>query len=145
VLSDTTLEVQKLPVEFTKRNLLMNMAAFNPFTFSGRIGRLQFFVYPLLISVAIYLASVIFLAAFGESWPSTLLGLTNTILGVVSTLSYSIRRFHDVGRSGYFVLLLFIRLVNVALALYLLVAPGTKGPNRYGTRESTAVSVSLRS
>ncbi|MBS3932919.1 MAG: hypothetical protein KGZ35_01035 [Truepera sp.] len=45
----------------------MNMTAFNPFEFTGRIGRLQLVAYYLLIGVAIYLASVIVYAAFGES------------------------------------------------------------------------------
>ncbi|MBS3932920.1 MAG: DUF805 domain-containing protein [Truepera sp.] len=69
-----------------------------------------------------------------------LLGLANTTLRVVATFSYSIRRLHDTGHSGYFALLLFVPLVNIALVLYLLVMPGTRGPNRYGTRASNAIA-----
>jgi uncharacterized membrane protein YhaH (DUF805 family) len=118
----------------------VTITAFNPFEFTGRIGRLQFVAYYLVIGVVIYLASVVVYGAFGDSWPSRLVGLANTALLALATFSYSVRRLHDIGHSGTFALLLLVPFVNVALALYLLVAPGTKGPNRYGTRDDSAVT-----
>lgn len=119
----------------------MYLAGFNPFVFTGRIGRLQLVAYYLLISVAIYLASIMVLAVFTlESWPATLLGLANSALRIVAPFSYSFRRLHDIGHSGYFALLLIVPYVSIALVVYLLLAPGAKGPNRYGTRASSAIS-----
>ena len=44
----------------------------------------------------------------------------------------TIRRLHDLNRSGWYYLVLFVPLVNVLFSLYLFFAPGTVGPNQYG-------------
>ena len=43
-----------------------------------------------------------------------------------------IRRWHDLGKSGWFTLLLLIPLVNLIVAIYLWVKKGDEGPNQYG-------------
>ncbi len=43
-----------------------------------------------------------------------------------------IRRLHDLSRSGWYVLLLFVPLVNIGMFLFLLLMPGTKGANKWG-------------
>ena len=43
-----------------------------------------------------------------------------------------IRRFHDLGKSGWYVLTLIIPLIDIGVILYLLFAPGTAGANEYG-------------
>jgi len=42
------------------------------------------------------------------------------------------RRWHDLGLFGGLSLVLFIPIVDVAVFIILLLAPGTAGPNRYG-------------
>ena len=45
-----------------------------------------------------------------------------------------IRRLHDLNRSGWYLLLAFIPLVNVVMILYLLFAPGKAEGNRWATQ-----------
>lgn len=53
-------------------------------------------------------------------------------LGVWTFLALEIKRCHDLGRSGFLVLLNFVPLANVLLRFYLLLAPGSSGANRFG-------------
>jgi uncharacterized membrane protein YhaH (DUF805 family) len=50
----------------------------------------------------------------------------------LAELCITIRRFHDLDRSGWQWLLSFIPLVNIYIWFLLLFEPGTNGPNRYG-------------
>jgi len=52
-------------------------------------------------------------------------------LCVVSVM-LMIRRWHDLGKSGWFSLLLLVPLVNFVVGLYLWVKKGDDGPNQYG-------------
>ena len=57
------------------------------------------------------------IASFAMVVPSTMLG---------------IRRLHDLDKTGWWLLLGFVPLINLAFALYLIFVEGTRGPNRYG-------------
>jgi hypothetical protein len=52
------------------------------------------------------------------------------------------RRAHDRNHSGWFVVLLFVPLVNIGVTLYLLVAPSFEMPNRYGEPAGGQVTLS---
>jgi uncharacterized membrane protein YhaH (DUF805 family) len=60
------------------------------------------------ISIVLYLAIVVFAVVFGK------------------------RRLNDLNRSGWFLLLLLVPLVNVVLLVYLVFFKGTEGVNDYG-------------
>jgi uncharacterized membrane protein YhaH (DUF805 family) len=46
------------------------------------------------------------------------------IPGVIISLAVIVRRFHDLGHSGWYVLLIFIPIINNFVGLYLLLMPG---------------------
>ena len=50
----------------------------------------------------------------------------------VSSYMLMIRRLHDIGLSGWFVLLALIPLVSLGFILYILFKQGTEGDNAYG-------------
>jgi hypothetical protein len=52
--------------------------------------------------------------------------------GIWFTIAQDVKRLHDVDKSGWFLLLALIPIVNFILGLYMLFADGTVGPNRYG-------------
>ena len=55
-----------------------------------------------------------------------------------------IKRWHDMNRSGWYSLLLFVPFVNIIVGLVMLFVPGTDGPNDYGQParpSNTAVGV----
>ena len=49
-----------------------------------------------------------------------------------AAIAVTVKRFHDLGKSGWNVLLMAVPLVNVFVGLWLLLGKGDVGPNQYG-------------
>lgn len=99
--------------------------------FNGRVKRKDFFTY-FLFFYAISLGALIldFIIKLIVDIPPILVIIVS--LGLLApTLAISVRRLHDIGKSGWFMLLGLIPVVNLYL-LYVLVLDGTPGANRYG-------------
>lgn len=58
----------------------------------------------------------------------------------VSTF-FGIKRLHDMGKSGWFMILLYIPLLNALFNLYLMLAPGQKGKNKYGDSPKSGIAL----
>ncbi|MBR5623547.1 DUF805 domain-containing protein [bacterium] len=87
----------------------------NILNFSGKASRKEFII-PL---VAILIISFLLGGLIG--------GVIGTILAVIvfiSAISISVRRLHDCGNSGLWVLLYLIPIANIILLIYLCVKPG---------------------
>ncbi len=108
------------------------------FTTEGRLNRFPYFKYLILL----WLASFVFGAVFGFAG-MVLTGTNDSMLTVIPTGIFSlcmsvgsimigIRRLHDLDKSGWFMLVILIPFVNIIFGLYLLLAQGTVGYNRYG-------------
>jgi uncharacterized membrane protein YhaH (DUF805 family) len=66
---------------------------------------------------------------------STAGGAITLVISLISFVIYvifGIRRLHDINKSGWLMLLLIIPLVNLIFMIYLLLARGTDGANRFG-------------
>lgn len=50
------------------------------------------------------------------------------------------RRLHDIGRSGWWTLLMLLPMLNLLVFLVLAVFPGDTGPNKYGPRKAPTQS-----
>lgn len=61
-----------------------------------------------------------------------LLWLAALLLVLPASVAVTIGRLHDLDRSGWWLLVGLIPIVNLAFGIYLLVAPGTAGSNRFG-------------
>ena len=48
------------------------------------------------------------------------------------SLAQGVKRLHDLDKSGWLILLMFVPIVNALFGLYMLFADGTVGPNQYG-------------
>ena len=96
--------------------------------FDGRARRKEYWMF-LLFNVVIAAA----LAIVGR-----VIGLVDVLralymLGVlIPGLAVSVRRLHDTGRSGWWLLVVFVPLVGWLIALYFLAQQGKTGQNRYG-------------
>ncbi len=119
------------------------MQDFNPLRFAGRIGRLQYFGFAVIWYIILFIVMMAFSATVGvgpdptasELSPGAGLGwLGLSVLYMIATVSYGVRRLHDFDKSGWWYLLSLVPLVNFVFALILLFAPGTAGANRYGVR-----------
>ena len=96
--------------------------------FNGRARRKEYWlftlVYILLIVLAVIIMSIIpFLGMI--IYAAAGLGL------LLPSLAVAVRRLHDVGKSGWFLLLALVPIISLYL-LYLFIQDGTPGANQYG-------------
>jgi uncharacterized membrane protein YhaH (DUF805 family) len=102
--------------------------------FSGRARRSEywfFFLFNVIVSVvAGALNNVLSLPTF--SGGQTLLGTIASLALLLPSLSVAVRRLHDTGKSGWFVLLGLIPVVGWIILLVFLVKDSDPAPNAYG-------------
>jgi uncharacterized membrane protein YhaH (DUF805 family) len=124
-----------------------------PFSVEGRIGRLRFLAWTMVLSlVTLPIVGVFALLALGlvagDSTTGLIIGgifafFLFTAFLIVSIL-FSIQRLHDIGWSGWLWLLNLVPFVGSFFPLVIMVVPGNTGANRYGPPpppNSTAVKV----
>lgn len=110
------------------------------FSFSGRLGRLRYLGYLMIVQFIVGIAMAILMSivgAFGAGAgePGTLvfvlLGLFYLVI-IVASVAFGKRRLNDLDKSGFWLFLLIVPLANAALAIYMMFFPGTDGNNSYG-------------
>ncbi len=104
------------------------------FTFDGRIRRSTFWavIAPLfLISFGLQIAIAVS-AESGSVTVVAVIALIYFIPAIWVALATYVKRWHDLNKSGWMVLAMFIPLVNILVLLYLGIAPGTVGANKFG-------------
>ncbi|PWB29452.1 DUF805 domain-containing protein [Pseudomonas sp. NDM] len=128
-------------------------ATLKPFSVEGRIGRLRFLAWTMVLSlVALPIVGVFALIALGlVSGDSTTGLIFGGILAVflfigfmIVSILFSVQRLHDIGWSGWLWLLNLVPFVGIFFPLVIMVVPGNTGANRYGPPpppNSTAVKV----
>ena len=111
-------------------------------TFEGRARRAEYWYFALLTSV-LSVAGQIIGAAGRDAGLITLLLLGVIFLVslalIIPGIAVSVRRLHDTGRSGWFLLLGLIPVVGPILLLVWMCSRGTAGPNRFGSDPIPAV------
>lgn len=128
-----------------------------PYSSKGRFGRLSYFAW-LFITNTLYSCALLIVMTFGliafasngmdvnniQSFISSPMGIITIILlavviiaSIVLTVCITIRRIHDLDKSGWLCLLSLVPIVNVFFGLYIMFAPGTKGQNKYGPVRET--------
>ena len=68
---------------------------------------------------------------YAVSAPNWLLSLAHLVL-FLPTLAVTVRRLHDVGRSGWWILIMLVPLFGILLLLFWWVQPSQREPNAYG-------------
>ena len=105
-------------------------------TTQGRLNRKPYILRGLFLWIlSLVTSGVMDVTSESDSLVMNLLSLVVFVLFIalgVATIMLVIRRWHDLGKSGWFTLLLFIPLVNLFVALYLWVKKGDEEPNEYG-------------
>ena len=95
------------------------------FNFSGRIGRGEFWAVTVPLSVV-----TVVLFFIGQSVPAIL------VIGLVPAawigLATSVKRLHDIGASGWWVLLNIVPIASLVMFLVLGFKEGDPGANQYG-------------
>ena len=107
----------------------------NVFSFSGRRGRLSYFMAWLLLTVISGAIGSIFGTLGSQE------AITFTVAFVLVALwpcfAIGAQRFHDFGASGWWNLLSIVPIVGGIVFLILLFAPGNKQSNSYGPVPTT--------
>jgi uncharacterized membrane protein YhaH (DUF805 family) len=104
---------------------------------TNRIGRLEllFWLVVSILGFGTLLAIVASLTNTAIEFGRTRHPLSQAlclIAAAVVILKAVVSRFHDIGWSGWAVLLMFVPLVDIVALLLLVVVPGQKRPNLYG-------------
>lgn len=102
----------------------------------GRAQRSEFWFF-VLFYVLIYVAAAIV-------DPSEILGAIISLVLFLPTIAVSIRRLHDIDKSGWWYLIALIPLVNLIWVIYFGTKKGSVGANRFGEDplNGTAVQIS---
>jgi uncharacterized membrane protein YhaH (DUF805 family) len=104
----------------------ITLALKRSFEISGRSRRREYWGFHLLWMVALML--VYFMTA---SSSKTLVGVA-VLIGFVPALTVTIRRLHDINRSGWWILVTFVPAIGGLILLVFSLLPGTQGMNDYG-------------
>lgn len=117
-----------------------------PWSHKGRFGRLSLFAWAFLVGIAfdvIFVPLILISGGISAITTHNFSGSSFAVLGVLYSavmyfiVIFNIRRTHDLDKSGWWNLLLLIPLINFIFILYLFVAKGTDGPNRFGPQRVT--------
>jgi len=106
-------------------------------TFSGRARRAEYWwfaLFSLLVSIGLQALDI---ALFGLPQnpgdpPPNLFGALFSLAILLPSLAVWVRRLHDVGRSGWWWLLVFVPVIGWIVLFYWSVRRGDAGPNAYG-------------
>ena len=118
------------------------------FRFRGRwnrLNRMRFFLYNLVpfgiiafILISFSLVNTLF-SSDSTLQIKTILNFSLYFLGILTTLllmwisiSLGVKRLHDLGHSGWWVVFVYVPYINILYTIYVLFWPGQKGQNAYG-------------
>ena len=102
--------------------------------FSGRSRRKEYW-YFVLFSVIVSLVLSAVDAILGTFSSSTNVGLLGGIYGlaiIIPSIAVSVRRLHDIDRTGWWVLISLVPVIGTIILLVFAVLDGTPGQNRFG-------------
>lgn len=118
------------------------------FSFSGRISRQTFWLNYVLLTMIVLVVLAVVGGVLGSSMASIdeegmphfnsigyvmmAVGVVIYILIIVAGIAGQVKRLHDRGRSGWFVLLSFVPLANIWILIEVCFLKGTPGPNEFG-------------
>ena len=112
---------------------------------NGRIGRMRYVAWTMVFSLALLPVMLICALAFKISpWLGGLLGIVALIAAMVIGIQISVKRLHDIGWSGWLLLIALVPLVGSIFQILIFVMPGSQGSNLYGApppENSQAVKV----
>ena len=91
--------------------------------FSGRATRSEYWLFVLLSIVATNFGNLI----------NPKLGVVVSLGLLIPAIAVAVRRLHDIGKSGWWYLLILIPFVGIIVILVWFCKKGTEGDNNYGT------------
>ena len=106
----------------------------NYVNFNGRAGRAEYWWF-ILFYVLVVIALGIIETAMGMP---DLLSSLFALASLLPSLGVAVRRLHDTGHSGWWVLLVLIPLIGFIILIFMSYIKPSVGPNQYGEPAETA-------
>lgn len=108
-------------------------------TFSGRANRAQYWYFVLFyIVISIILALVdLFLGTAEDITDTGFFGGIFALASLIPTIAIATRRLHDIGRSGWWQLIILIPIIGFIVLVFFLASRGNEGENKYGAKPIT--------
>ena len=143
------------PYENTLPHPINSSSSDSPLSPNGRFTRLSFLAWNFILAMSFSCVFAILLslglagfAISGIQDPVNLfshpLTVISILLGVLLCIAFTasiiiicIRRLHDLNKSGWLTLLIFIPIIGTIFSIYIFVARGTKEQNAYGAFRPT--------
>lgn len=113
--------------------------------FKGRAQRQEywyFFLFNIIISIALSMID----SALGNPGAGEGAGLIGTIYSLailIPSIAVGVRRLHDTGRTGWWMLIGLIPLIGVLVLLYFFVQDSQPAVNEYGPNPKDPTSINL--
>lgn len=111
-----------------KKDELKNLL-FNP---KGRINRMPYILTPIISSI-LFTIVIILLTILKIEILSQIFNYLGFIVLTAIAVILTIKRWHDLDKSGWLTVLIFIPILNFFIGLFLAFAKGTNGKNKYGS------------
>lgn len=110
--------------------------------FSGRARRKEYWFF-VLFNIIISIVLAVIDGVTGSFSPEAgvgLLGGIYTLAVLIPSIAVSVRRLHDTGRSGWWLLIALVPLIGAIVLLVFMVQDSKPGQNQYGAnpKEATA-------
>jgi uncharacterized membrane protein YhaH (DUF805 family) len=101
--------------------------------FDGRARRKEYWMFFLFnFIVSIVLGIIDGVIGTGGNGSVGILGGLYALAVLLPSIGVGIRRLHDTGRSGWWLLIGFVPLIGVLVLIFFFVTAGNPGPNQYG-------------
>lgn len=113
----------------------------NFINFSTRASRSEYWRFTA-VTVVIGFVFTLLRFVFGHSFLGSLINLLSfayTCVMFLPSLGIAVRRLHDINKSGWFWLIIFVPIIGLVYVIYLLAKPGDVGDNQYGSPTSYEV------
>jgi uncharacterized membrane protein YhaH (DUF805 family) len=107
--------------------------------FQGRAVRSEFWywtLFSILVNIFFSLAGAMVHAVVFLHLIVALIGLVFSLGFLIPSIAVTVRRLHDLDKSGWWYFIILIPLVGAVILLIWFCTPGTRGPNRFGGGES---------
>lgn len=99
--------------------------------FSGRSRRKEYWMFVLFNLIFSIVLTIIDKMVFNSGDFGILSGIY-TLAIIIPSIAIGVRRLHDIGKSGWMLLIVLIPLIGALWLLYLYVLEGNSGENAYG-------------
>lgn len=109
--------------------------------FSGRARRSEYWYFTLFNIIASILLAIVdaVFGTFSAEAGMGVLGGIYTLAVLIPSIAVSVRRLHDTGRSGWWILLAVLPIANLVLLVFM-VLDSNPGENRFGPNPKAVAS-----